>query len=297
MPAKESGMRVGLATGASWPWPEITPFWEWVESLGFDSLWMTDHILSERYDTSSGTTVPADPNSPPPATPMLEAWTLLGATASRTKRIRVGTLVSPVTFRNPALLIKQAITVDQMTGGRFMLGIGAGYTEREHKAWGIPYPRPKQRVEMVTETIEMLRALEANEHTTYQGKHYQLDNAPFAPKPVNGRIPLMIGAAKPAMLRLTARYADAFNVAGSPNFVRERFEELDGFCNEIGRDPSEISRTVGVFYAPIDPLSSLDRALHVINRYHEAGAREIVFGARLEHKEVIEQLTEHLEEV
>ena len=107
----------------------------------------------------------------------------------------------------------------------------------------------------------------------------------------------MIGAAKPAMLRLTARYADAFNVAGSPNFVRERFEELDGFCNEIGRDPSEISRTVGVFYAPIDPLSSLDRALHVINRYHEAGAREIVFGARLEHKDVIEQLSEHLEEV
>ena len=228
---------------------------------------------------------------------MLEAWTLLGATASRTQRVTVGTLVSPVTFRHPALLIKQAITVDQMTNGRFILGIGAGYTEREHRAFGIPYPKPKERVQMVAETIEMLRQLEQNDYTTWQGKHYQLDNAPFAPKPVNGRMPLMIGAAKPAMLRLTAKYADAFNVAGSPNFVRERFDELDGFCAEIGRDPAEIRRTVGLFYAPIDPLSSLERALHVINRYHEAGAQEIVFGARPAHREVIEQLAEHLEEV
>lgn len=297
MPVKESGMRVGLATGPSWPWPELTPFWKWAEELGFDSLWMTDHILSERYDTSSGTTQPANPDQPPPATPMLEGWTLLGATASVTKSVRVGTLVSPVTFRHPALLIKQAVTVDQITGGRFMLGIGAGYTEREHRAFGIPYPKPRERVEMVRETIEMLRALEANDYASYQGKHYSLDNAPFAPKPVNGRIPLMIGAAKPAMLKLTARHADAFNVAGSPNFVRDRFAELDAFCAEIGRDPSEISRTVGIFYAPVDPLSSLDRALHVINRYHEAGAQEIVFGARLHHREVIEQLAQHLDEV
>jgi alkanesulfonate monooxygenase SsuD/methylene tetrahydromethanopterin reductase-like flavin-dependent oxidoreductase (luciferase family) len=297
MPVLQSGMKVGLATGSSWPWAEIVPFWEWVESIGFDSLWMTDHILSERYDTSSGTTVPADPDSPPPATPMMEAWTLLGATASRTKRVTVGTLVTPVTFRHPSMLIKQAITVDQMTGGRFILGLGAGYTEREHAAWGLPYPPAKQRVEMLRETIEMLRALESNDYTTYSGKHYQLDNAPFEPRPVNGRIPLMIGAAKPAMLRITAQYADAFNVAGSPNFVRERFEELAGFCHEIGRDPSEISRTVGVFYAPIDPLSSVERALHVLNRYHEAGAQEVVFGARPAHREVIEQLAEHLEEV
>ncbi|MBA2452161.1 MAG: LLM class flavin-dependent oxidoreductase [Chloroflexia bacterium] len=297
MPIAENGMRVGLATGSSWEWPELTPFWEWTEGLGFDSLWMTDHILSERYDTSSGTTQPANPDSPPPATPMLEAWTLLGAVASVTKRATIGTLVSPVTFRHPALLIKQAITVDQITNGRFMLGIGAGYTEREHRAFGIPYPPPRERVEMVAETIEMLRALETHEHASYQGKHYTLDQAPFLPKPVKGRLPLMIGAAKPAMLKLTARHADAFNVAGSPNFVRERFDELDRFCEEIGRDPAEISRTVGIFYAPVDPLSSLDRALHVISRYHEAGAQEIVFGARPTHREVIEQLAGHLDEV
>jgi alkanesulfonate monooxygenase SsuD/methylene tetrahydromethanopterin reductase-like flavin-dependent oxidoreductase (luciferase family) len=297
MPVRDSGMRVGLATGSSWPWPELIPFWERSEELGFDSLWMTDHILSERYDTSSGTTEPANPDERVPATPMMEAWTLLGATASRTSRVQVGTLVSPITFRHPSMLIKQAITVDQMTGGRFILGLGAGYTEREHRAWGLPYPPAKVRVEMLRETIEMLKALEANEYTSYNGKYYQLDDAPFEPRPVNGSIPLMIGAAKPAMLRITARYADAFNVAGSPNFVRERFDELDGFCRDIGRDPSEISRTVGVFYAPIDPLSSIDRALHVINRYHEAGAQEVVFGARPAHREVIEQLAGHLEKV
>jgi probable F420-dependent oxidoreductase len=297
MPALEHGINVGLATGSSWPWAEITPFWEWVEQLGFDSLWMTDHILSERYDTSSGTTQPADPDALPPATPMMEAWTLLGATASRTSRIRVGTLVTPVTFRHPSMLIKQAVTVDQMTGGRFILGLGAGYTEREHRAWGIPYPPAKQRVEMLRETLEMLRELQSNDHTTYNGKHYQLDNAPFEPKPVNGRIPIMIGAAKPAMLRLTAEFADGFNVAGSYNFVRDRFEELDGICREIGRDPSEISRTVGVFYAPVDPLSSVERALHVLRKYHEAGAQEVVFGARPAHRPVIEELAEHLEKV
>lgn len=297
MPVQGIGIKVGLATGSSWPWPEIVPFWEWVESLNFDSLWMTDHILSERYDTSSGTTVPADPDSPPPVTPMMEAWTLLGATASRTNRIKIGTLVTPVTFRHPSMLIKQAITIDQMTGGRFTLGLGAGYTEREHNAWGIPYPPAKQRVEMLRETIEMLRALESNEHTSYNGKHYQLDNAPFEPKPVNGKLPLMIGAAKPAMLRLTAEFADGFNVAGSYNFVHDRFEELDGFCREIGRDPAEISRTVGVFYAPVDPLSSVERALHVLTKYSEAGAQEVVFGARPAHREVIEQLAEHLEKV
>lgn len=297
MPLRGIGIKVGLATGSSWPWPEIVPFWEWVEQLGYDSIWMTDHILSERYDTSSGTTVPADPDSPPPTTPMMEAWTLLGATASRTTRATIGTLVTPVTFRHPSLLFKQAITVDQMTGGRFILGLGAGYTEREHQAWGIPYPPPKQRVQMLRETLEMLRALESSDYTTYEGTHYRLDNAPFEPRPVNGKIPVMIGAARPAMLRLTAEFADGLNVAGSYNFVRDRFQELDGFCQEIGRDPAEISRTVGVFYAPVDPLSSLDRALHVLNRYHEAGAQEVVFGARPAHREVIEQLAEHLEKV
>lgn len=297
MPVAASGMRVGLATGSSWPWADLVPFWEWAEDLGYDSLWMTDHILSERYDTSSGTTKPADPDAPPPTTPMMEAWTLLGATASRTKRVQVGTLVSPVTFRLPAMLIKQAITVDQMTGGRFILGIGAGYTEREHRAWGLPYPPARERVGMVRETLEMLRELEANEYTTYNGTYYQLDKAPFEPRPVNGRLPVMIGAARPAMLRLTAKYADALNVAGSYNFVHERFTELDAFCKDIDRDPSEISRTVGVFYAPVDPLSSVGRALHVLERYREAGAQEVVFGARLQHREVIEQLAEHLEKV
>ncbi len=297
MPVAASGMRVGLATGSSWPWPDLVPFWEWGESLGYDSLWMTDHILSERYDTSSGTTQPADPSALAPTTPMMEAWTLLGATASRTNRVQVGTLVSPVTFRLPAMLIKQAITVDQITGGRFTLGIGAGYTEREHLAWGLPYPPARERVEMVRETLEMLRELESNEYTTYNGNLYQLDNAPFEPRPVNGKLPVMIGATRPAMLRLTAKFADALNVAGSYNFVHERFAALDEICKEVDRDPAEISRTVGVFYAPVDPLSSVDRALHVLERYREAGAQEVVFGARLHHREVIEQLAGHLEKV
>jgi alkanesulfonate monooxygenase SsuD/methylene tetrahydromethanopterin reductase-like flavin-dependent oxidoreductase (luciferase family) len=202
----------------------------------------------------------------------------------------VGTLVTPVTFRHPSMLIKQALTVDHLTNGRFILGLGAGYTEREHRAFGIPYPPAGQRVGMVDETLQMLRLLETEEHVTFQGKHYHLENAPAAPKPVNGHIPLMIGATQPRMLRLTAQYADYYNVAGSYNYVRDRIADLHEHCAAIGRDPREISNSVGIFIAPVDPLSSLDRALHVIERYREAGVDEVIFGASERHRPVVEEL-------
>lgn len=295
MPTLDHGVEIGLTTGSRWDWDDLVNFWHDAEQMGFDSLWMSDHIMTEPYTTERGKPEPASPDTPPPLVPMLECWTLLAAVASRTTRVTVGTIVSPVTFRHPSLLAKQALALDQMTGGRFTLGLGAGYTEREHRAFGIPYPPAKERVEMLEDQLEIMRLLESEpEHATYNGKHFQLEMAPCVPKPVNGHIPLMIGGTRPKMLSLVARYADHYNVAGSPNFVSDRFADLDAACEKAGRDPAEIKRSVGLFIAPVDPLSSLDRALHVIERFREVGCQEIIFGVRTDHREVIEQLARRM---
>src|SRR5690606_23885219 len=133
------------------------------------------------------------------------------------------------------------------------------------------------------------------EYATFHGKYFHLDQAPCVPKPVNGHIPLMIGGTRPRMIRLVARYADHYNVAGSPNFVRDRFSDLQAACEEAGRDYDEIKRSVGLFIAPVDPLSSIDRALHVIERFREVGCQEIIFGVREEHRPVIEELARRRE--
>lgn len=295
MPIRDYGVRLGLATGTRWDWNELDEFWGAAEQMGFDSLWMTDHILTESYDTSSGAPEPTEPDQLPPAVPMLEAWTFLAALARATTRATVGTLVSPVTFRHPALLAKQALSVDRMTNGRLILGLGAGYTEREHRTFGLPYPPARERVAMLSETLDILHLLETEEYASYEGSHYRLENAPCQPKPVDGHIPLLLGATRPAMLRLAARHADHYNAVGSPNYVRDRYADLDRACAEVGRDPSEISRSVGLFFAPVDPLSSIERALHVIERFRAVGAGEIIFGVRPEHRAVIEELAAHLD--
>lgn len=294
MPTTEHGVEIGLTTGSRWQWNDLVAFWRDVEEMGYDSLWMSDHILTEGYTTESGRPEPKDPNAPPPLTPMLECWTMLAGAASRTTRVMTGTIVSPVTFRHPSMLAKQALALDQMTDGRFTLGLGAGYTEKEHSAFGIPYPPPRERVEMLAEQLEIMRLLETEEHANFDGKHYQLEDAPCAPKPVKGHIPIMVGGTRPMMMRLAARYADHYNVAGSPNFVRERFADLDAACEKAGRDPAEIKRSVGIFIAPVDPLSSLDRALHVIERFRDAGCQEVIFGVRMDHRQVIEDLAKHI---
>jgi alkanesulfonate monooxygenase SsuD/methylene tetrahydromethanopterin reductase-like flavin-dependent oxidoreductase (luciferase family) len=294
VPTRDSGVRVGLTAGRR-NFAELAELWEAAEEMGYDSLWMADHIMSEGYDTSSGEPVPTDPDAPPLLVPMLECWTLLAGLARMTRNVTIGTIVSPVTFRYPAMLWKQALTVDEMTGGRLTLGLGAAYTEREHRAFGLPYPPPAERVEMLAETLAIYRLFENEDYATFKGRYYMINQAPCAPKPVNGHIPIMIGGARPKMMRLTAKYADHYNAVGSPNWVRDRYADLDRYCEEIGRDPAEIHRSVGLFFSPVDPLSSLDRALHVIERFRSVGAAEIIFPARDGHRTVIEELAAHLE--
>ncbi len=201
------------------------------EASGLHALWVSDHFFLNNEST---------------ATNCLEAWTLLAALARDTKTLRLGTLVSCQSYRNPALLAKIAAGIDHLSGGRLEFGIGAGWKELEYRAYGFDFPAPGVRVEQLVETIEICRRLWTEERATYAGKHYRVENALCAPKPVQKPHPrLWVAGSKPRMLGLMARYADAVNVGGFPS--EEQYAAamtiFERACRAVGRDPSAILRS------------------------------------------------------
>src|SRR5215218_8785056 len=169
----------GIQTIPNKTWPELVDIWQRVESLGFDSVWLPDHVVPTfRRDL-----------------PLMEAWTLLAGLATVTSRIRVGVLVSCNTFRHPALLAKQATTVDHVSGGRLELGLGTGWVEFEHHLFGLRYPDDAERVARFREAVEVVDLLLRNDVTSFDGAHYRLRDAPFRPAPVQRpRPPLTLAA-------------------------------------------------------------------------------------------------------
>ncbi len=256
-------IRFGLCTDQNLTWEKTLERWRLFESLGFDSAWDCDHYVQ-----------PSRPHGP-----YLEAWTLLAALAVGTERIRIGVLVSCNTFRHPALLAKEAVTVDHISRGRLELGIGAGWYEPEHAMYGIDFPPPGELVDRFAEAVQVVDSLLRNERTTYEGRHYQLHDAAFRPGPVQRpRPPLTLGAHGPRMLRIVARYADAWNSFGTTEEIRSRSGTLDEACAEIGRDPREVRRSLyyWVARADADPWSSTDAFLDVFGRYREVGIEEFI---------------------
>ena len=226
-------MRFGLfLSQANKPWSQVLDEFLMAERLGFDHAWLVDHLV----DTDG-----------PPENGCLEGWTLLAAIAALTKRIRIGILVSSNTFRHPAVLLKEAVTVDHISHGRVILGIGTGWHEDEHRRYGIDLPAPAERVDRFEEAVELISLLMSQERTTFAGRHYRLDDARLAPAPVQRpRIPILIAAHRPRMLRIAARYADQWDTfaaipgtatEGIEADLAERIAGLDEACREIGRDP------------------------------------------------------------
>ena len=171
------------------------------EELGFDSVWLFDHFMALYGD---------------PDGPCLETSTLLSALAVKTSRVKIGVLVYGNTHRHPAILAKEIVTVDHVSMGRAILGIGAGWNAREHAAYSIPFPSPGDRVEMLDESLQIMQSLFTERRTTFQGQHYRLDDAPFNPKPLQEKLPVLIGGERPKMLRVVARHADFWDTAGLP---------------------------------------------------------------------------------
>ena len=201
------------------------------EQAGFDSVWVMDHFWQ----------------LPPlggPTQPMLEGYTLLGGLAARTRRVKLGTLVTGVTYRNPALLAKMATTLDIVSSGRAMLGLGAAWYEEEHDALGFDFPRAGERLDRLEEALQICRAMFTEPAATFTGRHYRVAEVLNNPKPIRGRIPILIGGSgERRTLRLVAQYGDACNVFGDPEGVRHKLDVLERHCADVGRDPAEITKT------------------------------------------------------
>ncbi|HEU5424561.1 MAG TPA: TIGR03560 family F420-dependent LLM class oxidoreductase [Nitrolancea sp.] len=252
-------LRIGIGTGNRLPFPELAGMWREIEELGFDSAWVVDHFLAGQDEL----------------TPYFEAWTLIAALSQQTSRIRFGIMVSGNTYRNPALVAKQAVTIDHASGGRVELGIGAGWWEREHEAYGYTFPPVRDRVEMLEEAAQVITSLLTQERTTFHGAYYTFENTPFEPKSLQKpHLPLVIGAFKPRMLRIAARYADNWNTRGEPEEIAPLAETMRKAARDVGRDPEAIRFSV---YAWKHPFTSEEHFRDIVARYHQAGFSDLIF--------------------
>jgi probable F420-dependent oxidoreductase len=219
----------------------IARYAERAETAGFAELWVSDHFWLDltRYGGSAARA----------GTP--ECWTLLSALAARTSRARLGTLVLAVGFRSPALLAKMAATLDQLSGGRLDLGLGAGWNEPEFTENGLPFPRPGERLAMLEEGLGVLAALLGGDGQpgSFAGRFYQVERAPVIPGPVQRpRPPLWVGGKGDRLLGVVARAADGWNVVWqmTPDAYRERLGVLEAACRRAGRPPGEVRRSLGL---------------------------------------------------
>jgi F420-dependent oxidoreductase-like protein len=213
-------------------WPALLDAARLVDRLGYDTLFADDHLYADAGD---------------PYQPKLEAWTTLTAWAMATERVRLGHWVVANTFRNPGLLAKMATTVDHISGGRVILGIGAAWFELEHRAFGIDFGSSAgERLDWLDESAGMLRALFDGETVTRDGPHYRTQALRISPLPLQPRLPIMIGGGgERKTLRTVARYADIWHYFARPlDDLRRRIAALESHCADVGRDPATIERAL-----------------------------------------------------
>ena len=264
--AGRAGTLPGMKLGAAFwlndtDWPSLREAIEEADAAGFDSLWFDDHLLADEGE---------------PSAPKLEGWTVAAAAAAITTRATIGHLVTANTFRNPGLLAKMATTLDHVSGGRAILGIGAGWFEDEHRAFGFDFgASPGDRIERMGEAIDVLRRLLDGEVVTHHGPHYRLTDAVCAPPPLQRPLPLLIGGSGPKRtLPLVARHADLWNAFGTPDVIRANGALLAAACAAIDRDPAEVEWTVTLNVAVRDDRASAEAAFtavlaHNSPRQHE----------------------------
>lgn len=273
---------------AIWPTPES---WEYIleltkhcEATGWDGMYMADHFMQPTEDGSA------------PDGNLLECWSVLAAIAAAVPRIRLAPLVSSITFRHPAVLANIAAAVDQISGGRLLLGIGAGWQENEHKAYGIELGTIRERIDRFEEAVAVISSLLREQRTTFKGEHFTLENAPNQPAPVQEPLPLLIGASgEKRMMRIAAQYADEWNTWTKPDELTHKRGVLAKHAEDLGRDPSEIKvSTQALLFMNDDPSAvegfrDLEETLglplivgtpndvaEMLGRYRDAGADEFI---------------------
>lgn len=228
------GVMVAIQEDVTWDgWLRVVDF---VERVGFESIWTSDHLW---------TVIPGLVKQ------SLAMWPALTAAALRTTQARFGQLVSPTTYRHPVELAQNAVALDHLSGGRYILGVGAGWQEREHEAFGFVLPSPGERLARLREALQVIRQLWTGEPVTYAGRFFQLDGAVLRPKPLRPEgVPILIGGGgEQKTLRIVAEFADEWNpgFTDPDGFVRKN-RLLADYCREVGRDPRTIKRTLMLTY-------------------------------------------------
>ena len=225
-------IRFGIQTGQQGvEWSQMLDLWRKADAWGYDSLWNFDHFYAIFM---------------PPESPCLEGWTTLAALAQATSRARVGTLVSGNTYRHPCVTAKMAATLDHVSGGRFNLGIGAGWFELEHRAFGIDFKTVGARLAALDEACRIIKSMLTEERTTFHGVHYTVTDALGFPKPVQRpRPPIMIGGrGERVLLRIVAEHADMWNSYGHAEQMRQLIDVIRRHGDAVGRDPDQIEKTI-----------------------------------------------------
>jgi alkanesulfonate monooxygenase SsuD/methylene tetrahydromethanopterin reductase-like flavin-dependent oxidoreductase (luciferase family) len=241
-------------------WPDLRDACLEAEQAGFDSLWLDDHLLSDEGDWRDS---------------KLEGWAALAALAPLTNAARLGLLVAANTFRNPGVTAKMATTIDHVSGGRFILGIGGGSFGREHEAFGLDFGSGfGERLDRLEEAVDILERLLAGERVTHHGHFYDIEDALCLPRPVQARLPILIGGSgREKTLRTTARHADLWNGYGEPSRIAETSEVLRQRCAEVGRDFDAIERTVTMDLVIRDSAQAAEAAYDEIERIHGIAGR------------------------
>jgi len=270
-------MRFAFWPGSGNTWQDILALSQHAEQTGWGGIYFADHFMPNAEDTSG---------------PTSECWTTLAGLAALVPRLRLGALVTGNTYRHPAVLAKMVANVDVISGGRAVLGLGAGWQENEHTAYGIEFSTLGGRMRRLEEACQVVNSLFAKGKTTFAGKYYQLTDAPLAPKPVQSPLPLLIGGGgEKQTLRITAAYAHEWNVWGTPETLRNKMAILDQHCANLGRDPKEITRSAVALLALTDDAEVVERTRAsgrpviagnaeqvgaIIQEYIDAGVGEVI---------------------
>jgi len=263
-------MDFSLWPAASRDWQSVLDGAEYAERTGWHGVWIADHFMQNGDDLS---------------VPVNEALALVAGIVARTERIRVGTMVLGNTYRHPAVVANAAATIDQMANGRFVLGIGAGWQVNEHAAYGIELPPIGPRLKRFEEACQVIKGLLTQERTTFDGKYYQLSDAPCEPKPA--QLPILIGASgEKVALGIVARYADEWNHWGRPALAAQKGEVFAQHCERAGRDPRTVRRSAQTFLEIVEPGDT--EAAERKARLEERGAH-VVMGSAQEVLDVVAQ--------
>jgi F420-dependent oxidoreductase-like protein len=277
------GVHVGLQHTTA---DELRSVWRRIEDLGFGWISVWDHFYGA--------------TGKPDDAACLEAVAMHAALACTTSKVRVGSLVYSIGYRHPAVLAKAITAIDQLSGGRADMGIGAGWAKVEYDAYGIPFPEAKVRLDQVEEGIQCLRGLLHDEVTSFDGQYFQLVEARNEPRPVQAKLPIWIGGAgEKRTLKMAARYADGWNVPFvTPEQFAHKCAVLDAHCADVGRDPREISRAINVGLAFTEESlvhqfgnlapavrggvlgGSDDEMINRLGQYVEAGADQVNIALR-----------------